>query len=196
MDSLTNATNGTACEPSARLTSIHVTALDGIVNVNSLFTVAVFIGFSFTTPESADAGSRPGCTASREIIRRLVVYEVVSFSFFLYSSLVAQTLKLAVNLINMMDPNDPHKAKVHQSALKYGLFGSAMGSVVGSVFLVLSIVDFIQVKLGVYSCGGKSVYGVVTMVVCVGFGLLVYVSTAVYVSFFVKASRKNTTQQH
>ncbi|KAJ6403823.1 hypothetical protein OIU84_012089 [Salix udensis] len=31
-------------------TSVHVTALDGIVNVNSLFTVAVFVGLSLATP--------------------------------------------------------------------------------------------------------------------------------------------------
>ncbi|KAL8516519.1 hypothetical protein ACS0TY_014966 [Phlomoides rotata] len=198
MESHTNNTNNNAAaarDSSARLTSIHVTALDGIVNVNSLFTIAVFIGFSFTTPEDAHTGSRPGCTANRETVRRLIVYEVVSFSFFLYSSLIAQSIKLGINLVNNMDPNDPHKANIHPNILKYGLFGSATGSLIGSLFLVLSIVDFIQVKLGVYSCGGKSVYGIVTLVALVGFALLVYGCTAVYVSFFAAASSKSTAQQ-
>ncbi|PIN01519.1 hypothetical protein CDL12_25976 [Handroanthus impetiginosus] len=177
-------------------TSIHVTALDGIVNVNSLFTMAIFIGFSLTVPEAATATSRPECTTSRETVRRLIVFEVVSFSFFLYSSLIAQSLKLAINLLNNMDPNDPHKADIDPDYLKYGLFGSAIGSVVGCSFLMLSIVDFIQVKLGAYSCGGKPVYAVVTLVVFVGFGLAVYVSTAIYASFFVEISSKdNTTPQ-
>jgi len=35
---------------SANTTSVHVTALDGVVNVNSLFTVAVFVGLSLATP--------------------------------------------------------------------------------------------------------------------------------------------------
>ncbi|KAL0435217.1 UNVERIFIED_CONTAM: hypothetical protein Sradi_0229600 [Sesamum radiatum] len=176
-------------------TSIHVTALDGIVNVNSLFTMAIFIGFSLTVPEAATAAARTECTTSRETVRRLIVFEVVSFSFFLFSSLIAQSLKLAINLINNMDPNDPHKADIDPDFLKYGLFGSAIGSVMGCLFLMLSIVDFIRVKLGSYSCGGKPVYALVTLLTFVGSALVVYVSTAIYVSFFVEISSKDTTDQ-
>ncbi|PIN23844.1 hypothetical protein CDL12_03424 [Handroanthus impetiginosus] len=176
-------------------TSVHVTALDGIANVNSLFTMATFIGFSLTVPQAATVASRPECTASQETVRRLIVYEVVSFSFFLFSSLIAQSLKLSINLFNNMDPNDPHKADIDPDFLKYGLFGSAIGSVMGSAFLLLSIVDFIQVKLGVFSCGYKPVYALVTLVLFVGSGLLVYVCTAVYASFFVEVSSKDTTQK-
>ncbi|KAL0370951.1 UNVERIFIED_CONTAM: hypothetical protein Sangu_0413200 [Sesamum angustifolium] len=175
-------------------TSIHVTALDGIVNVNSLFTMAIFIGFSLTVPEAATA-ARTECTTSRETVRRLIVFEVVSFSFFLFSSLIAQSLKLAINLLNNMDPNDPHKADIDPDFLKYGLFGSAIGSVMGCLFLMLSIVDFIRVKLGSYSCGGKPVYALVTLLIFVGSALLVYVSTAIYVSFFVEITSKDTTEQ-
>ncbi|KAL0435218.1 UNVERIFIED_CONTAM: hypothetical protein Sradi_0229700 [Sesamum radiatum] len=172
-------------------TSIHVTALDGIVNVNSLFTMAIFIGFSLTAPEAATAASRKECTTSRETVRRLIVFEVVSFSFFLFSSLIAQSMKLSINLINNMDPNDPHKADIDPDFLKYGLFGSAIGSVSGCLFLTLSIVDFIQVKLGSYSCGGKPVYALVTLVVFVGFALVGFFG-AIYASFFVEISGKNT----
>ncbi|KAK4407553.1 hypothetical protein Sango_0336300 [Sesamum angolense] len=175
-------------------TSIHVTALDGIVNVNSLFTMAIFIGFSLTVPEAATA-ARTECTTSRETVRRLIVFEVVSFSFFLFSSLIAQSLKLAINLLNNMDPNDPHKADIDPDFLKYGLFGSAIGSVMGCLFLMLSIVDFIRVKLGSYSCGGKPVYALVTLLIFVGSALVVYVSTAIYVSFFVEITSKDTTEQ-
>ncbi|KAK4419734.1 hypothetical protein Salat_2386300 [Sesamum alatum] len=169
-------------------TSVHVTALDGIVNVNSLFTMAIFIGFSLTVPEAATAASRAECTTSPETVRRLIVFEVVSFSFFLFSSLIAQSMKLAINLINNMDPNDPHKADIDPDFLKYGLFGSAIGSVMGCLFLMLSIVDFIRVKLGSYSCGGKPVYALVTLLIFVGSALVVYVSTAIYASFFVEIS--------
>ncbi|PIN23846.1 hypothetical protein CDL12_03426 [Handroanthus impetiginosus] len=157
-------------------TSIHVTALDSIVNVNSLFTVAIFIGFSLTVPEATTAASRPECTTSRETLNP--------------SNWPSTCLKTWIR------PGDPHKADIDPDYLKYGLFGSAIGSVVGCSFLMLSIVDFIKVKLGTYSCGGKPVYAVVTLVVFVGFGLAVYVSTAVYASFFVEISSKdNTTPQ-
>ncbi|CAA2946332.1 glutamate receptor -like [Olea europaea subsp. europaea] len=166
-------------------TSIHVTALDGIVNVNSLFTMAIFIGFSLTVPANGSAGHPASCNASIDTVRRLIVFEVISFSFFLFSSLIAQSLKLTINLLNSLDASDPHKADIDSSVLKYGLFGSATGSVMGCLFLTLSIVDFIQVKLGVLSCGGEPVYGVVTLVVFVGSSLLVYIFTSVYASFFM-----------
>ncbi|KAL2488324.1 uncharacterized protein Fot_41616 [Forsythia ovata] len=50
-------------------TSIHVTALDGIVNVNSLFTMAIFIGFSLTVPENGSAGHPASCNASINTVR-------------------------------------------------------------------------------------------------------------------------------
>ncbi|XP_022874246.1 uncharacterized protein LOC111393076 [Olea europaea var. sylvestris] len=166
-------------------TSIHVTALDGIVNVNSLFTMSIFIGFSLTVPANGSAGHPASCNASIDTVRRLIAFEVISFSFFLFSSLIAQSLKLTINLLNSLDASDPHKADIDSSVLKYGLFGSATGSVMGCLFLTLSIVDFIQVKLGVLSCGGEPVYGVVTLVVFVGSSLLVYIFTSVYASFFM-----------
>ncbi|KAK6163963.1 hypothetical protein DH2020_000827 [Rehmannia glutinosa] len=166
-------------------TSVHITALDGIVNVNSLFTMALFIGFSLTVPAAGGAGNKPSCTASIEIVRQVIVFEVISFSFFLFSSLIAQSLKLAINLVNSLDPNDPHKADMDSFCMKYGLLGSAIGSLLGCTFLMFSIVDFIQVKLGVFSCGGKSAYAIVTMVVFVGTSLLVYILTAVYAFCFM-----------
>ncbi|KAL8480604.1 hypothetical protein ACS0TY_027228 [Phlomoides rotata] len=108
-------------------TSIHVTALDEIVNVNSLFTMAIFIGFSRTVPKNATSATRPECTTSRETVRRLIIFEVVSFSFFLFSSLIAQSLNINLNY------------------LRFGLFGSTIGSVLGCSFLTLSIVDLQQI---------------------------------------------------
>ncbi|PIN03294.1 hypothetical protein CDL12_24182 [Handroanthus impetiginosus] len=159
-------------------TSIHVTALDGIANVNSLLTMAIFIGFSLTIPETATAAG-PQCITTRETIRR---HE-------------SSNLKLTINQLNNTDPSDPHKADLDPDFLKYGLFGSAIGSIVGCAFLMLSIVDFIQVKLGVYSCRGKPVYGLVVLVVFAGLGILVYVSTAVYASFFVEVSSKDSEEE-
>ncbi|CAA2946339.1 glutamate receptor -like [Olea europaea subsp. europaea] len=52
--------NPTTTQPSTAVksnkTSVHVTALDGIVNVNSLFTMAIFFGFSLTVPAAGSAG--------------------------------------------------------------------------------------------------------------------------------------------
>ncbi|KAG8371655.1 hypothetical protein BUALT_Bualt13G0110800 [Buddleja alternifolia] len=166
-------------------TSVHVTALDGIVNVNSLFTMAIFIGFSFTVPSASGAGNKLSCNASVSLVRRVIVFEVISFACFLFSSLIAQSLKLAINLVISLGSDDPHIADIDSFCMKYGLFSSAVGSVLGCSFLMLSIVGFIQVKLGVISCGGESVIAVVILVSLVGSALLVYILTAIYASFFM-----------
>ncbi|KAL3850482.1 hypothetical protein ACJIZ3_012364 [Penstemon smallii] len=164
-------------------TNVHVTALDGIVTVNSLFTVAVFIGFSLTVP--AAGGARSSCNASMELVRKIIVYEIISFSCFLFSSLIAQSLKLAINLANILSSDNPHRADVDSFCMKYGSLGSAIGSVLGCLFLMMSIVDFIQVKLGVFDCGGKSVIAVVTLTLLVGSSLFVYILTAAYAFCFM-----------
>ncbi|GAB2211267.1 hypothetical protein Droror1_Dr00016560 [Drosera rotundifolia] len=70
-------------------TRVHVTALDGLVNVNSIFTIAVFIGLSFTSPGQQSLDPRPSCSGGVREAGKLLLFEVMSFSFFLFSSLVA-----------------------------------------------------------------------------------------------------------
>jgi len=162
-------------------TSVHVTALDGIVNVNSLFTVAVFVGLSLTTPNQRSLQNRISCDAGIDMAKNLLVFEVVSFSFFLFSSLVAQGLKLAINLLNSKDVDDAFRARINLKVLRFGMMGSAIGSVMGCVFLMLSMVNVIQIRLGLLSCGSKStVHAVTALVLLVSSALLVYISTAFY----------------
>jgi hypothetical protein len=160
---------------------VHVTALDGIVNVNSLFTVAVFVGLSLTTPNQRSLENRISCDAGIDMAKNLLVFEVVSFSFFLFSSLVAQGLKLAINLLNSKDVDDAFRARINLKVLRFGMMGSAIGSVMGCVFLMLSMVNVIQIRLGLLSCGSKStVHAVTALVLLVSSALLVYISTAFY----------------
>ncbi|KAM7271065.1 hypothetical protein ACFE04_030279 [Oxalis oulophora] len=166
---------------SASTTSVHVTALDGLVNVNSLFTIAVFVGLSLTTPNQHSLENRSDCDADIETAKKLLVFEVVSFSFFLFSSLVAQGLKLAINLLNSKDVNEAFRAHINLKVLRFGMMGSAVGSVMGCLFLMLSMVNVIQIRLGLLSCGSKSaVHAVAALVVLVSSALLVYISTAIY----------------
>ncbi|PWA65374.1 hypothetical protein CTI12_AA329120 [Artemisia annua] len=162
-------------------TSIHVTALDGLVNVNSLFTIAVFVGLSLTTAGQHSLENRSACDADVSVAKKLLVFEVVSFSFFLFSSLVAQGLKLAINLLNSKDVDEAFRAHINLKALRFGMLGSAVGSVMGCLFLMLSMVNVIEIRLGMLSCGSRStVNAVASMIVLVTSALLVYISTAVY----------------
>lgn len=165
----------------ATTTSVHVTALDGLVNVNSLFTIAVFVGLSLTTPGQHSLENPSACDAGVEVAKKLLVFEVVSFSFFLFSSLVAQGLKLAINLLNSRDVDEVFRAHINLKVLRFGMMASATGSVMGCLFLMLSMVNVIEIRLGMLSCGSKSaVHAVAALVVLVTSALLVYISTAVY----------------
>ncbi|EPS60773.1 hypothetical protein M569_14026, partial [Genlisea aurea] len=166
-------------------TAVHVTALDGIVTVNSLFTTAVFIGLSLTTSTSSETGNKSSCEGDVELVRRVIVFEVFSFGFFLFSSFIAQSLKLAINLASSSASNTPHHGEVESWLVDYGLFGSAAGSVSGCAFLVASMVEYVQVKLGRVPCSGEAVVVICVLIVLVGSSLLIYVFSTVYVSFFM-----------
>ncbi|CAL5333852.1 unnamed protein product [Camellia sinensis] len=61
------------------------------------------------------------------------------------------------------------------------MVGSAVGSVMGCLFLMLSMINVVEIKLGTLSCGSKStVSSAAALIALVTSGLLVYVSTAVY----------------
>ncbi|CAH8363512.1 unnamed protein product [Eruca vesicaria subsp. sativa] len=165
----------------ASTTSVHVSALDGIVNANSLFTVAVFVGITFDQPRVLNLADRTECNAGLDVERDLVVFEVISFAFFLFSSLVAQGLKLTINLLNSKETDDVFKANINSDLLRLGVVGAAGGSILGCVFLLLSMVEVIQLRLGLLSCGNSlAVHTVLALVILVSSALSVYIFTIFY----------------
>ncbi|KAF7120702.1 hypothetical protein RHSIM_Rhsim13G0054600 [Rhododendron simsii] len=177
-DRRSTSTNRSAAPPST--TSVHVTALDGIVNVNSLFTIAVFVGLSLSSPGQRSLENRSSCDPGVDAAKHLLLFEVVSFSFFLFSSLVAQGLKLAINLKNSTVDDDV-RALINKNVLRFGMLASAVGSVMGCLFLLLSMVNMIEIRLGTMSCGSRpAVHAVAALVVLVSSALLVYITIAVY----------------
>ncbi|XP_057475229.1 uncharacterized protein LOC130763342 [Actinidia eriantha] len=172
-------------------TSIHITALDGIVNVNSLFTLAVFVGLAWnpTDPDNRLVDDL-NCAASAKVAEDVVSFHVYSFSSFLFSSLVALGLKQAIRIAKSghYPPRSFHLrdlrfdlAHINKSALRVGYLVSAAGSVCGCVFLMLALVNVVQVKLGIMECGSWHSYGaVVPLVILVPSALLIYVCVVVY----------------
>lgn len=162
-------------------TSMHVTALDGLVNVNSLFTVAVFVGLSLATRGQRSLEDSGACDAGEDIVKNVLIFEVTSFSAFLFSSLVAQGLKLAIIIDNSKDPNEATKGHINNKLLRIGMLASALGSIVRCVFLMLSMVHVIQIRLGVLSCGVSStVKATATLIALVSTALVIYISTVIY----------------
>ncbi|KAM7496491.1 hypothetical protein LguiA_020905 [Lonicera macranthoides] len=165
-------------------TAIHIMALDGIVNVNSLFTLALFLGLTSnpTDPTYTLVDPNAGCAAGSAVAEALVACHVYSFGSFLFSSLVATGLKLAIREGGECGSAEARGvARVNARALRVGILASAVGSGTGCVFLTLALVDLVQIKLGVLGCGGLySVAAVGPLVVLVPSALTVYICIVLY----------------
>lgn len=158
-----------------------VTALDGVINVNSLFTLAISVGLSFASPGKKTLNTRQNCQPGILTLKHLVVFEVLSFSFFLLSSLVAQALKLSLCLLSSAEVADGFSVHVNRTLLRTGMLITAISSVMGCLFLMVSMLNVIEIKLGLLSCGAKStILAVTSLVILVVSGLLVYILAAWY----------------
>uniref|UniRef100_A0A7N0TDP0 Maternal effect embryo arrest 60 n=1 Tax=Kalanchoe fedtschenkoi TaxID=63787 RepID=A0A7N0TDP0_KALFE len=157
---------------------IHVMAVDGIVTVNSLFTVAAFLGLTTTDPSTTlvDASHNPKCVAGKSISENLVSCHVYSFASFLFSSLIASALKQAIKFRTSEGGGPTNEARVNIGLLRLGIVVSATGSVTGCGFLMLALVALVEVKLGTLACWSTySLAAVVPLVVLVPSALLIYV---------------------
>lgn len=175
-------------------TSIHIMALDGIVNVNSLFTLALFLGITSTNTNTTlvDADT-PACAAGPSVSEGLITYHVYSFSCFLFSSLIALALKQAINISKGAEEADAlgvngvrndavsFVVKVDILALRMGILVSAFGSVFGCAFLVMALVDFVQIKLGTLACGSHYTFAAVgPLLFLVPMALMIYILLVLY----------------
>ncbi|KAM1406689.1 hypothetical protein ACFXTH_001336 [Malus domestica] len=168
-------------------TAIHLTALDGIVNVNSLFTLAVFIGLTWnpSDPENTliEADDPIACRPGPSVAEDLVSFHVYSFSSFLFSSLVALGLKQAIRITRSPSYHRPAEilVRVNSTLLRIGMLVSGVGSAAGCVFLMLALINVVQIKLGTLACGSfNTLAAVVPLVIFVSFALLIYVCTVLY----------------
>ncbi|KAJ1269837.1 hypothetical protein BS78_06G008700 [Paspalum vaginatum] len=184
---------------------VQVKALEGIVSANTFLTVAVFIGITGTITPSAS--TPPACVAGDDIARAFFLFEILSFGFYLLSSLVAQGMKLAVTLLAAGDdffgdgdqkpaglPSDDceempawraaEPRERRRAVLRFArpmMLLAAACSILGTFFLLLSMVDAIQLKFGILSCGTPLAVGATfALSVLVVGGLLFYGSTVAY----------------
>ncbi|KAG7564728.1 hypothetical protein ISN44_As10g014820 [Arabidopsis suecica] len=182
-------------------TLIHVTALDGIVNVNSLFSLALFLGLTtsgnitFRVSSSASENHHlRRCIAAKgpALAERLVSSHVYSFSLFLFSSLIAMSLKQAIRTTttttngNVLEEEarvlNAGEGRVNLAALRVGIVASCVASVLGCGFLTMALVDLVQIKLGPLECKRSfhALAAIVPLVVLVPSALVIYVFLVLY----------------
>ncbi|KAK3206379.1 hypothetical protein Dsin_020425 [Dipteronia sinensis] len=176
-------------------TTIHIMALDGIINVNSLFTLGLFLGLTLyptTTTTATTTLVSPPCSAGPAVAESLVSCHVYSFSCFLFSSLVASALKQGIRIANGggEDINGGFGTRfgigvtlvrVNFMILRFGILFSGFGSVFGCGFLTMALVDLVQIKLGVLSCKSfYTLFAICPLVTLVPLALLIYVCLVIY----------------
>ncbi|XP_010558097.1 PREDICTED: uncharacterized protein LOC104826865 [Tarenaya hassleriana] len=168
-------------------TSIHITALDGVVNVNSLFTLAVFIGLAWNPRDPSNSlVSDPNCNPTSRMAEDLVAFHVYSFASFLFSSLIALGLKQAIRLnitasFHVPTRLEPVVYYVNKSVLRLGMLVSGVGSVCGCGFLMMALVNVVQIKVGTLACGSGHAYAaVIPLLILVPSALLIYASLVLY----------------
>ncbi|CAK9326225.1 unnamed protein product [Citrullus colocynthis] len=164
-------------------TSIHISALDGIVNVNSMFTLAVFLGLAWNPNDPTNnLIQSPNCLAGPSVAANLVAFHVYSFSSFLFSSLIALGLKQAIRISksSFYHPTELF-VRVNKTAVRIGMLVSGIGSVCGCGFLMMALINVVQIKLGTLSCGSSQTFAaVVPLVILVPIALVIYICLVSY----------------
>lgn len=172
--------------------------------MNSLFTIAVFIGLSFASPNQHSLENRPECDADPVVAKTLVMYEVISFAFFLVLSLAAKSLKVLLNFYKIRHqielvgiPDERSRKIILSHAFRHTLFVvSALASACGIIFLTLSMVNVIQIRLGKLSCGSVYTYkSVISLTVLVFTSLVLLYVPPVILALFAKM-KKNSENKH
>lgn len=155
-------------------------ALDGIINVNSLFTLGLFLGLSLS-PDPSTTLVSTSCSPGPAVFENLVAFHVYSFSSFLFSSLIASALKQAIKFKNGSVESELlgvglTMAEVNLMLLRVGILLSGVGSVSGCGFLMMALVNLVQVKLGVLDCKSfHTLAAICPLVTLVPLALVIYV---------------------
>ncbi|CAN6181017.1 unnamed protein product [Urochloa humidicola] len=166
---------------------LHKEVLDGIVTANGFFTGAVFLSVTGTVTPLSDIPSN--CMAGADITRNLFLFQIWSLGFYFLSSLIATASKLVifhiknaglviervVHVENGIPSYSGSDARRNTKTPPVPYVRSVMFSAVGSVFLLLSIINLVQIKLGLLSCGNTLV-----LITGVGIALLIIPGLAIY----------------
>ncbi|KAK1376884.1 Maternal effect embryoarrest [Heracleum sosnowskyi] len=174
----------------------HTKTLDDLVNVNSLFTLAVFVGLSQASPGAISLENKEECNAGPGVAKMLVLYEVVAFACFLLSSLVAKVIKLLLGL-------DSERFKFVHDRFDFKdflLILTASSSVSGIILLTLSVVNIVQIRIGLYSCASaearRAIWALCTIV---AIALVIYVVSliiAIYASITTDGQYSSSSKEN
>ncbi|KAH7284244.1 hypothetical protein KP509_34G044900 [Ceratopteris richardii] len=175
--------------PHTVASTVHVSALDALVSVNSIFSGAVFIGLAFSsnanTISLVSSGADDPCNPPADTARRVVLFEVLAFASFLLSSLIAQGLKLKLAIVSAKKMVLKSQVPINENFLRIAMIMTAVFTVVGTVFLTLSIIFLIELRLGALTCetSSWSKFAAIPLACAMAIGVISFTTTAVHALF-------------
>jgi len=173
----------------------------------------VFLGLRWNPDDPSGNLTGGECIPEGKTVgENMVSFHVLSFSSFLFSSLIALCLKQTIRIVDnnsshgtstgrrtgsnesshhpdggihlFRDWNDKELPriieKVNKGLLRAGIMASAVSSVFGCGFLMLALVNVVQIKLGRLGCSGATAAAVVPLVILVPVAMLIYISIVFY----------------
>ncbi|KAK2633407.1 hypothetical protein Ddye_011356 [Dipteronia dyeriana] len=175
-------------------------ALDDLVNVNSLFAIAVFVGMAFANPNQRSLENRPECDPDPGLGKMLIIYEVNSFACFLLSSLVAKSTKVLLNIRKKEQTRNHRlvpdrlckKVLLSEPWKRISMGLSVLASFAGIVLMTLSMVYVVQIRVGKLFCGSDyAIRAVAPLCAIVFTGLLFYVPSMAYAVIVTASACQN-----
>ncbi|KAL1818684.1 hypothetical protein ACET3Z_013553 [Daucus carota] len=152
---------------------------------------------SQASPGIRSLENRHECDAGPGVAKMLVLYEVVAFACFLLSSLVAKVLKLLFRLDGKQIRLFIRQGFGVKDAL---LLLTVFSSVTGIILLTLSVVNVVQIRIGLYSSGSAEArMAIWALCTIVAIALVIYVvsiSVAIYASIIGDADIDPVLGQH
>ncbi|KAL7201206.1 hypothetical protein ACSBR1_033000 [Camellia fascicularis] len=113
-------------------------AVDDLVNVNKLFTLAVFLGLALATAEQHNWDNRTECDKGTIVAKRLILFEVLSFTCFISSTVVVMAIKLYLNIYR---GGRKLKHKIREMMIRLGKLSCRGSKSLGAAVSVISIVS-------------------------------------------------------
>lgn len=170
-------------------TNLDNAAIDSILNLNSFFTVAIFIGISSnsSTPQLAPGIDSAQChPVSTSVPQLVLLLEVLAFGCLLTSTLFAVGLKVMINLNTNRPSGVPQvKEELGRGIFKVAMLVSVMGLIAGMILLVLSMVYYVEVYAGPFHCSPWAAKSIVSLVVFTTLGVLfILLVLFMFVSWF------------
>ncbi|XP_037437639.1 uncharacterized protein LOC119305139 [Triticum dicoccoides] len=161
---------------------VHEKALESMVTANGFFSTAIFVGLSGTVTPSP--GIPTNCLAGNDISSQLVLFELLSFGCYLASTLVGHGTRL--NIIHLIETTSREKEEPMVLRYKMVMGLSMLLSILGGLFLLISIIHLVQLKFGLLSCGGT-----VPWVLLIVLGPLLAVSLSYYTYTLYRAIKSD-----